>query len=247
MTAPGGAKNTDLATRQRQFNAAMARFNGRRRYQIFSAGVAIANIVLQLLLLVHLFALPGTLLWQPLLVLVALFVADFINGLVHMIMDHSDRYNSIAGPLIANFHLHHKIPRYQDHSLPLIYFNETGSKVWLVPVLGAVLALTTVVGVSPYLLTLLIYVGLLSSVAEVSHYLCHNSTAPAVTFLAACGLLLPKRHHARHHLYDNQNYAFLNGWSDPLLNRIAAASFPGYKGTTDLHFATYVPPDGEKR
>ncbi|HBT83258.1 MAG TPA: hypothetical protein DEB35_07525, partial [Desulfuromonas sp.] len=187
------------------------------------------------------------LVWQPPLLLTAYFITDFINGLVHMIMDHSDRYTSLAGPLIANFHLHHKIPRYQDHALPVIYFNETGSKVWLVPTLGAVLALTCVEGISLYLLTLLIYVGVLSSVAEVSHYLCHNSTATFSVFLARCGLLLDKRHHACHHLHDNQNYAFLNGWSDPLLNRIALAIYPGYKRTTDLHFATYVPPDGDKR
>jgi len=239
--------NADLINKPQQFNAAMSLYNGRRRYRIFSAAVAVANITLQLLLIVRLFSLAVPLLWQPWLLLAAFFLTDLINGLVHMFMDHNDRYTSIAGPLIANFHLHHKFPRYQDHSLPLVYFNETGSKVWLVPVLCVILALTKVGGVSPLLLILLIYVGILSSIAEVSHYLCHNSTAPFVSFLAGCGLLLGKRHHARHHLHDNQNYAFLNGWSDPLLNRIAAAWYPGYKGTTDLHFAAYIPPDSEQR
>ena len=247
MVTPEAGTSPDLAMKQRQFNAAMSLYGGRRRYQLFSAAVAVANIALQLTLLACLIPLDAPLLWQPLLLLAAFFVTDFINGLVHMLMDHSDRYTSLAGPLIANFHLHHRVPRYQDHALPVIYFNETGSKVWLVPTLSALLALTTVDGVSPYLLTLLIYVGVLSSVAEVSHYLCHNSTAPLPLFLARFGLLLDKRHHACHHLHDNQNYAFLNGWSDPLLNRIALAFYPGYKRTTDLHFATYVPPDGEMR
>jgi hypothetical protein len=53
------------------------------------------------------------------------------------------------------------------------------------------------------------------------------------------GLLLSKRHHGRHHIEDNVNYAFLNGMSDPLINIIAKKLYPGYKSTTDLHYALY--------
>jgi sterol desaturase/sphingolipid hydroxylase (fatty acid hydroxylase superfamily) len=62
---------------------------------------------------------------------------------------------------------------------------------------------------------------------------------PLTQVLAKCGLLLSKRHHAHHHLEDNMNYAFLNGFSDPVLNVIAKRYYPGYKTTTDRHFACY--------
>ena len=154
-------------------------------------------------------------------------------------MDNNDRYDSLAGPLVANFHLHHKTPLYRKNPLPIVYFMETGSKIWLVGYLLGVSLLLAVTPLHPLTACVLVYIGILSSVAEVSHYLCHTSTSAVARLLAACGLLLSKRHHGRHHLEDNTNYAFLNGWSDLLLNRIARRCFPGYKTTTDRHFAAY--------
>ena len=166
-------------------------------------------------------------------------LADFVNGLVHLYMDSNDRYDSLAGPLVANFHLHHKTPRYEPHPLPVVYFIESGSKVWLVPCLTGVALLTMVDGISPLLLLVLVYTGILSSVAEVSHYLCHTSASPLAGFLGNCGILLSKRHHAAHHRQDNVSYAFLNGITDPILDRIAAKFAKGYKNHTDLHYAAY--------
>ena len=57
--------------------------------------------------------------------------------------------------------------------------------------------------------------------------------------MRSAGLLLSKRHHARHHRDDNVNYAFLNGLSDPMLNAIARRCSRGYRSTTDLHYAAY--------
>ena len=48
--------------------------------------------------------------WQVLAFLTAYLLTDLINGLVHMYMDNNDRHDSLAGPLFANFYLHHKIP-----------------------------------------------------------------------------------------------------------------------------------------
>ncbi|MCX5856843.1 MAG: hypothetical protein NTZ57_02870 [Deltaproteobacteria bacterium] len=171
--------------------------------------------------------------------MVAYVLTDFINGLVHMYMDNNDRYDSVAGPLIANFHMHHKIPRYKRNNLLLVYFNETGSKVWLVGYLLAV-SLLLEVGLDPVVLYILVYIGILSSFAEVSHYLCHTSPAKMSIFLGNIGILLSKRHHAEHHIEDNTSYAFLNGFTDPLLNLIAARFYKGYKQTTDLHYLQYV-------
>jgi hypothetical protein len=155
-------------------------------------------------------------------------------------MDHNDHYESWAGPVIANFHLHHKTPRYQDNNLFVVYFNETGSKVWMVFYLAAVAVLFHLPGIPPVFLYILTYVGILSSVAEVSHFLSHNSMSRAALLLARMKLLLPKRRHAAHHLQDNVSYTFLNGMTDPLVNFIARRYFTGYKKNTDLHFAKYT-------
>jgi hypothetical protein len=155
-----------------------------------------------------------------------------------MYMDNNDRYDSLAGPLIANFHLHHKLPQYRRNNLLTVYFVETGSKVWLAGYLLAVaLGLPLL---HPLAAHILVYTGILSSYAEVSHYLCHSSTSPLSLFLSRLGLVLSKRRHARHHTADNVGYTFLNGVTDPLVDRIAGRYYPGYKQTTDQHYAGYV-------
>jgi len=230
----------NLEVKQKQFNAAMALYEGRKGYRLFGIFVSIANIALQIYALFKVFALSIGLRWQIASIIAAYVLTDFVNGLVHLYMDHNDRYESWAGPLIANFHLHHKKPRYEDNNVFVVYFNETGSKVWMVFYLAVVTVLFHLSGINPVLLYTLTYIGILSSVAEVSHYLAHNSMSLAVLFLARIKLLLSKRQHALHHLQDNMSYTFLNGLTDPLVNWIARRYFIGYKNNTDLHYATYT-------
>lgn len=229
----------ELVEKQRQFNAAMALYTSRAGYQIFGTVVSVANVSLQIWLLGRVWAFSIGTGSQLVAILLSWLLADFINGLVHMYMDCNDAYDSLAGPLIANFHLHHKTPRYKKNRLAVVYFTESGSKIWLVPFLGATAMLTAVDGFSPLLLHILVYTGILSSVAEVSHYLCHTSCSPVAMAIGNCGIFLSKRHHAIHHMQDNIGYAFLNGLTDPLINLIAARFSPGYKQNTDLHYAGY--------
>ena len=229
-----------MELKQKQFNSAMELYENREIYKLFGWFVAAANIILQAFLLFRALKLSIGAAWQLTAIVLAYLLTDFINGLVHLYMDNNDKYESVAGPLIANFHLHHKIPRYKDKNLAAIYFLETGSKVWLVPYLSAIVVLSCLPGLNPVLLCTLIYTGILSSVAEVSHYLAHNSNSPAAGFLARAGLLLPKRRHARHHLEDNVSYTFLNGVTDPLVDLIARRYYPGYKNGTDLHYLKYI-------
>jgi sterol desaturase/sphingolipid hydroxylase (fatty acid hydroxylase superfamily) len=236
------AANQDpaLELKQRQFNAAMERYEREPFFQAFGKAVSIANVSLQALLLW--LAWPGSIgLPLQLAALAAAYVlADFVNGLVHIYMDGSDAYDSPVGPLIAAFHLHHQTPRYRKNPLLVVYFNESGSKVWLVAYLLLAAAAIRLQLVPPVISWVLVYVGILSSVAEVSHYCCHTEDSRAVRMLQHAGLFLSKRHHARHHAADNVNYAFLNGLTDPLLNLIARWAGRGYKGTTDRHYAAYV-------
>ena len=131
----------DLTERQEQFNAAMERFTSNRIYTSFGRFIALANIFLQIYLLYRVWDYSIGVVAQVFAFMAAYVLTDFINGLVHMFADNNDRYGSIAGPLIANFHMHHKIPRYKKNNLAFVYFNETGSKVWLVGYLLAVLLL----------------------------------------------------------------------------------------------------------
>ncbi len=228
-----------LIEKQRQFNTAMELYNSVSGYKLFGMAVAVANVSLQAWLLWRVQSLVIGAAGQAAAILVAWVLTDFVNGLVHMYMDNNDRYDSLAGPLVANFHLHHKTPRYKPNNLPVVYFVESGSKVWLVPCLTGVALLTMIDGISPLLLHILVYTGILSSVAEVSHYLCHTSASPLAGFLGNCGILLSKRHHSVHHLQDNVSFAFLNGITDPILDRIATRFSKGYKNNTDLHYADY--------
>ncbi len=167
----------------------------------------------------------------------AYVLADFVNGLTHLLMDHADQYTSFVGPFMAKFHLHHKLLVYPEHTLPMVYFLESGAKIWLVFFQAGVLALAP--WLPPFVLHTLTYLAIWSSVAEVSRYLCHNSKSRTALLLAKAGLLLRKQHHATHHQKDNTCYCFLNGMADPLVNRIATTWFPGYKSNTDLDFDGY--------
>jgi len=225
----------------------MERYTSQSRYKVLGASVSIIDISLQAYLVYRIWPQSIGTGGLVLSFLVAYLTADFISGLVHMYMDNNDRYDSLAGPLIANFHLHHKIPQYKKNNLFIVYFIETGSKIWLVGYLLLILFMQGLFEVNAIVSYTLVYIGILSSVAEVAHYLCHSSTSAIARFLENIGLLLSKKHHARHHLQDNTNYAFLNGCTDPLLNRIAGACYKGYKHNTDLHYARYVGVDSETR
>ena len=88
-----------------------------------------------------------------------------------MFMDSNDDYDSPAGPLIAAFHLHHKTPLYKKNNILLVYFNESGAKNWLVGYLLIAVILISTSPIHPVLSYIMVYFGILSSVAEVSHYL----------------------------------------------------------------------------
>ena len=231
-----------MTEKQLEFNRAMEKFNSSRLYTGFGTFIATASVSLQALLLYGLFTQPISFGVHILAFVLAFAMADLVNGLIHMVWDHHENYTSIYGPLVAQFHLHHLTPKYTKKPLPLVYFHETGAKVWLTPYLLIVWVLMNWVSLPPLLLPVLVYFGVLSSVAEVSHYLCHTSNSKLAKALANVGFLLSWKHHMKHHGRDNYNYAFLNGMSDPLINWIASRLYPGYKQTTDLHFANYTPP-----
>lgn len=225
--------------KQIQFADAMRRYESQRIYFWFNKAVSLFNVISQLSLLAYSFTLQLGAGERVLAFVAAFILADFINGLAHLIMDHNAHYSSVAGPLIAAFHLHHDTPRYHQKPLWQVYVDESGFKVWLVFYLAAVMVLLSSLAIPHFLQVLLINFAVLSSLAEVSHYLCHNSQSAVVKVLQRFWLILPKQHHLKHHKYDNVNYAFLNGMTDPLINVIAAVFYQGYRDNTDQHVDLY--------
>ena len=232
--------------KQLLFNNAMNRYNQNKSYKYIYKVVAILNISMQSYLLYLLFLQNLNFFTVCIIFCIAYFLTDFINGYVHMYMDNNHRYDSFFGPFIASFHLHHRMPTYKNSSVIMIYFNESGPKFWLVPFLLFSIILYSL-EINEYILTLLTFIGILSSVAEVSHFLCHNSNSKIVLFLQSIYILLPVKHHNNHHQKDNQSYAFLNGTSDFLLDKIAKKYYDGYKENSDLHFKLYDGADTTNR
>jgi hypothetical protein len=172
----------------------------------------------------------------------AYIVTDFVNGLVHMYMDNNTNYTSWVGPFVSAFHLHHSKPIYAKRHPIKVYFYESGTKFWLLAYL-LVLAIFQKKLCLYYGLEFgLVCFGILSSVAEVSHYWCHNATRKnkIIRILQKYRILLSKQHHAAHHMSDNTHYAFLNGITDPLLNVISKHCYDGYKNHSDKHTAAYI-------
>lgn len=237
---PDDTVESILLRKQGEFQHAIERYGTVPFYRRAGLAVSVANMSLLVWLILH--GLRG---WsgfptEAAALASAALVADFVNGVVHLIMDRASGYRSAIGPFVANFHLHHRIPNYRRRNLFAVWFLESGSKFWLVGYLAAVVwALPSAMGWSPAWAHFLVLVGVLSTWAEVSHYMCHTTRYRIQGFLERIGLVLSRSGHSRHHAEDNVDYAFLNGWTNPVLNRLAKLLSRGYKSTTDLHTAAY--------
>lgn len=244
MLARGSAEpappTNDVERKQRQFNAAMDRYERQPVYRWIGKVTSIVVVSFQAYFLYAVMNRPLGAAGHLAAFALAFVLADFVNGFVHLVMDNTAGYNSAVGPLIAAFHLHHRTPAYRQSFLPWVYFNESGAKIWLACSYVLAALLDTFISLPTFPLAVFAYFGILSSIAEVSHYLCHVPRGPVATFLGRTGVLLSPRHHGKHHLADNVHYAFLNGMTNPLLDLIARRFFVGYKQNTDLHHATYA-------
>jgi Lipid desaturase domain len=229
----------EWSSKQIEFADAMGRYERFAAYAHFTRAVSWSIMALQITFVLLLCQLQLGLALHIAAFLLAFMLADFVNGLVHLIMDHSQHYASAVGPLIASFHLHHDVPRYRDKLLWRVYVEESGSKVWLLLVALLLLVLIWFDLLPVFMQFVGVYFVVFSSVAEVSHYLCHNHDSPVVRSLQRLLLILPRVHHFKHHRLDNINYAFLNGMTDPLLNWIAKTYYQGYICSTDQHLKLY--------
>lgn len=226
-----------------EFQSAMERYTRSFVYQNFGILVSSTIILLQVITLFELIChfYPANFLNLMLSFVAAYILTDFVNGLVHMYMDNNTDYVSVVGPFVASFHLHHKTPQYKNKNPLRIYFDESGTKFWLVVYLCILFICELILTIPTAWHLFFVAFGILSSLAELSHYWCHNSrkNQHIISLLQKCYILLPKKHHAKHHLNDNINYAFLNGVTDPIINIIAKYLYTGYKENADKHVLAY--------
>lgn len=237
------AQQENLATKLEEFALAMEKYKSHAFYTYSCLVISVMIVLLQVTTLLHLFQnYTGT---NPLIlmltIIVTYIVTDFVNGLVHMYMDNNTNYTSLVGPFVSAFHLHHSKPIYAKRHPIKVYFYESGTKFWLLIYLLILVGVQNKLSVNFALDVGFVCFGILSSVAEVSHYWCHNATKKnkIVRVLQKYRILLSKQHHAAHHISDNTHYAFLNGVTDPLLNLISKYCYDGYKNHADKHTAAY--------
>lgn len=227
-----------------EFYQAMQRYNNKNIYTCLERINSCLVLSLQAITLFHVLqTYDGT----PFIIIMAAFIlayglTDFINGLAHMYMDNNTSYTSIIGPFISSFHLHHLRLRYSQRNTLKVYFYESGTKFWLLAYLIGLYWAQHYFSLAYALNVCLVCIGILSSVAEVSHFWCHNVTRKnkIIIYLQKYRILLSKKHHVTHHREDNTHYAFLNGMTDPLLNKIARYYYAGYKNHADQHATAYI-------
>lgn len=237
-----------------QFKLAMDKYHSNIIYNKMGIFVATTVIILQSLVFYNIiYSYFNTSIINNYIIIfvfiTSYLLTDFINGFIHLYMDNNSNYTSLFGPLIAAFHLHHRNQIYKKRPLYKVYFYESGAKLWLPIYLTIVIYIQTYENMSFYMNFSLASIGILSSIAEVSHYCCHNSTKDnyILFFLQKYKIFLSKKHHSHHHTQDNKNYAFLNGSTDFMLNIIARLFFGGYKKRTDLHVKAYIGKDTNNR
>lgn len=226
-----------------QFDHALEKYHsipGYIQFEIFLSTIIILTQGLSLFNLFQSYAMTSIIVFLSTLIL-AYIATDFINGLVHMMVDNTSHFTSIFGPFIAAFHTHHYTLRYQNKHPIKIYFYESGHKFWLAIYLLALMYAQYNINLSSNLNLGLVTFGILSSVAELSHYWCHQPQKNncVIRCLQKYHLLLSSKHHRLHHVNDNMHYAFLNGVSDPLLNFIARVCYKGYKNHADKYVHAY--------
>lgn len=236
-------KTDDLTVKVDAFSKAIKTYQTHWFYRHCGEVVSSFIVLLQIITLIKLYqTYDHTNLFILIFIfIIAYSITDFVNGFVHMMMDNNTHYTSLVGPFIAAFHLHHATPKYTKRHPVKVYFDESGSKFWLLVYLLLLVLAQHTWSLNYRIDFGLVCVGILSSVAELSHYWCHNATKKnkIIKYLQAHHILLSNKYHAIHHTADNIQYCFLNGMADPLINRIARHWYKGYKQHADQHVAAY--------
>jgi hypothetical protein len=131
--------------------------------------------------------------------LAAYTLADLFTGVYHLITDRGWNVRS----QVALFQGHHDDP--------------AGLGLDLSPaVAGVPLMMLALIGWHPLFFVVL---GMSTALGQVPHYWAHHRGNRLVRTLQWMHLILPPRHHARHHRGEfDRNFCVLSGWNNPWLN-----------------------------
>lgn len=153
--------------------------------------------------------------------ILAYVLTDFVNGIIHMIVDNLTYDKGDIGALITGFHTHHDkdngIIRDKKYKHIHPFISNVGSKHWL----AILLYISLRIKLDERVHLGLFMFGVFSIFAEYSHYASHTiKDNSLINVLRRLGVMLKPDYHMIHHDH-GEYYAFLNGMTDPLINYIS--------------------------
>ena len=152
------------------------------------------------------------------LIVVVYFYTDILSGFLHIILDNERSLDvPVIDGLAQGFQNHHNDPR-RIHEMTW-YEHLYVMHLPLTIVFPIVVIVNQPAG---YLIYILLVISL--HLMQMSHRWAHTpkSDVPEVVkVLQNVGFFLSRKAHGQHHnnVYD-QNFAIMNGWSNPILNRV---------------------------
>ena len=152
-------------------------------------------------------------------------IVDFISGLAHWACDTwGSFYTPIVGPtLIRGFRMHHVDP--QD--ITTHGFFETNASTcypcppWIVAGLLLTPGSCFFVDLYQWMVNFGIIATIMTNEIHKWSHMVHSKPHSAIRLLQRSGLVMTHEHHHRHHQgnFDN-SYCIINGWMNPILERI---------------------------
>lgn len=145
------------------------------------------------------------------------FLADFISGVLHVLLDKFIAYtNPLLGEMAQDFEWHHEDPS---------AINKKTIRELVEPILvyGAlpVGLLALFVQGYPWAVLIIFFICAFDIFSQLIHKWAHLQTPPnrMIKFLQDTHLILPPISHAQHHLFDaDQNFCLLTGHFNPFFN-----------------------------
>lgn len=188
--------------------------------------------------------------WSLLAAVLAMYLADALSGIAHFILDYtptptdrglkelfyfegskgSDHYScqradamkriNAFEEMVFDFKIHHISPgtlgrrSFLRLTLPVIYFSG-------LPMSFISLLLYSQGWISTEWFIFLSFLTLGTTICQYAHACAHKRDVPVIpAVLQRLGLFVTAHKHHSHHLNLGQDFCMLNGWSNPLVNRI---------------------------
>lgn len=165
---------------------------------------------------------------------ISLYISDLFTGLVHIFLDNYKGNNKFIKPFAISFQKHHDDPK-SLNNLPFFEIIWGTSNFFFIPfaflIFNKFILLKNLNNTIKYIIFFEIIFCFFSSFSQITHTLCHkmNHASPIqknkktyriLNFLQKNNIILNPIKHKIHHKYLDINYSILNGWSNPLLNKI---------------------------